>query len=127
MHKLHNTKAGRVFDVFNYLLLLLVGLVTFLPFLYVIAGSFATETELASRPFFLIPKEITLNAYEYIFSTPTFIRSIGVSVLITVVGTIFSLILTLTMAYPLSQKQDRKSTRLNSSHVAISYAVFCLE
>src|SRR5690625_6783100 len=26
-----------------------------------------------------------------------------------------------------SQTQDRKSTRLNSSHVAISYAVFCLK
>src|SRR5207253_8125997 len=26
-----------------------------------------------------------------------------------------------------SGKQDRKSTRLNSSHVAISYAVFCLK
>src|SRR5207253_7780421 len=25
------------------------------------------------------------------------------------------------------QKGDRKSTRLNSSHVAISYAVFCLK
>src|SRR5690625_3571041 len=25
------------------------------------------------------------------------------------------------------QQQDRKSTRLNSSHVAISYAVFCLK
>src|SRR6266702_5848918 len=25
-----------------------------------------------------------------------------------------------------AQEQDRKSTRLNSSHVAISYAVFCL-
>src|SRR5690606_39785875 len=25
------------------------------------------------------------------------------------------------------QKQDRKSTRLNSSHVKISYAVFCLK
>src|SRR5207249_5067197 len=25
------------------------------------------------------------------------------------------------------QKQDRKSTRLNSSHVSISYAVFCLK
>src|SRR5690625_6568993 len=25
------------------------------------------------------------------------------------------------------QLRDRKSTRLNSSHVAISYAVFCLE
>src|SRR5207253_3624890 len=27
----------------------------------------------------------------------------------------------------LSRKLDRKSTRLNSSHVAISYAVFCLK
>src|SRR5690625_6954761 len=26
-----------------------------------------------------------------------------------------------------SEFQDRKSTRLNSSHVAISYAVFCLK
>src|SRR5690625_6052492 len=28
---------------------------------------------------------------------------------------------------PASQTRDRKSTRLNSSHVAISYAVFCLK
>src|SRR5690625_1666712 len=27
--------------------------------------------------------------------------------------------------YPLEPRQDRKSTRLNSSHVATSYAVFC--
>src|SRR5690625_6759978 len=27
----------------------------------------------------------------------------------------------------LSESKDRKSTRLNSSHVAISYAVFCLK
>src|SRR5690625_6019268 len=28
---------------------------------------------------------------------------------------------------PLTDLEDRKSTRLNSSHVAISYAVFCLK
>src|SRR5204862_7588037 len=28
---------------------------------------------------------------------------------------------------PAAQHQDRKSTRLNSSHVEISYAVFCLK
>ena len=27
----------------------------------------------------------------------------------------------------IDQKTDRKSTRLNSSHVVISYAVFCLK
>src|SRR5690606_41955382 len=30
-------------------------------------------------------------------------------------------------ACPLESRQDRKSTRLNSSHVKISYAVFCLK
>src|SRR5690625_7111526 len=31
------------------------------------------------------------------------------------------------MFFQLDTAQDRKSTRLNSSHVAISYAVFCLK
>src|SRR5690625_6807367 len=30
-------------------------------------------------------------------------------------------------ARPADRRTDRKSTRLNSSHVAISYAVFCLK
>src|SRR5690625_5594264 len=31
------------------------------------------------------------------------------------------------VAAPIENEEDRKSTRLNSSHVAISYAVFCLK
>src|SRR5690625_1461462 len=31
------------------------------------------------------------------------------------------------LPYYLRKEKDRKSTRLNSSHVAISYAVFCLK
>src|SRR2546426_5193415 len=30
-------------------------------------------------------------------------------------------------ARPTGRRQDRKSTRLNSSHLVISYAVFCLK
>ncbi|MFB5663400.1 carbohydrate ABC transporter permease [Alteribacillus sp. HJP-4] len=105
MNKMHNTPAGRVFDVFNHVLLVVIALVTFLPFVYVVAGSFATEAELSRRAFFLIPETFSLDAYSYIFSTSTFIRSIGVSVFVTVAGTLVSLALTLTMAYPLSRKK----------------------
>src|SRR5690349_24087507 len=42
----------------------------------------------------------------------TFFRSIGSTVGVAVFGTVV---------------KDRKSTRLNSSHVEISYAVFCLK
>src|SRR5699024_12526889 len=31
------------------------------------------------------------------------------------------------MHQKLSEREDRKSTRLNSSHVSMSYAVFCLQ
>src|SRR3712207_8493931 len=34
---------------------------------------------------------------------------------------------TLELLLPLARAQDRKSTRLNSSHANISYAVFCLK
>ncbi|WP_258728789.1 carbohydrate ABC transporter permease [Bacillus atrophaeus] len=100
----HNTKAGRVFDVCNILFLSGVGAITILPFLYIIAGSFATEAELAQRSFFIFPKTFTLDAYRYVFSTPTFIRSMGVSIFITVVGTAVQLFFTFTMAYPLAKR-----------------------
>src|SRR5215208_7977960 len=35
--------------------------------------------------------------------------------------------ITVAKTSPISPARDRKSTRLNSSHVAISYAVFCLK
>nr|WP_206699509.1 carbohydrate ABC transporter permease [Bacillus atrophaeus] len=81
-----------------------VGAITILPFLYIIAGSFATEAELAQRSFFIFPKTFTLDAYRYVFSTPTFIRSMGVSIFITVVGTAVQLFFTFTMAYPLAKR-----------------------
>ncbi|AUZ25535.1 ABC transporter permease [Bacillus subtilis] len=104
VHTMHNTKAGRVFDVCNILFLGGVGAITILPFLYIIAGSFATEAELAQRSFFIFPKTFTLEAYKYVFSTPTFIRSMGVSIFITVVGTAVQLFFTFTMAYPLAKR-----------------------
>src|SRR5690625_6123039 len=42
-------------------------------------------------------------------------------------GTVSAIPLYTEVAVVLAPKEDRKSTRLNSSHVAISYAVFCLK
>ncbi|WP_462409958.1 carbohydrate ABC transporter permease [Neobacillus sp. Marseille-QA0830] len=103
MPKMHNTRAGRVFDGFNVIFLGIIGVLMILPFLYIIAGSFATEAELTTRSFFIWPKTFTLDAYQYIFSTATFSRSLLVSIGITVVGTIVCLFFTFTMAYPLSR------------------------
>src|SRR5437870_9899791 len=44
-----------------------------------------------------------------------------------VLAGLLQLLLVADRAIAVHQAQDRKSTRLNSSHVAISYAVFCLK
>lgn len=120
MLRMHNTRAGRVFDVFNFIFLVALGLVMLLPFIYVIAGSFATEAELSARSFFLWPHTFTLNAYKYIFSTQTFVRSLLVTVGITVVGTLFQLVASFTFAYPLSRKKFR------GRNAILNLVIFCM-
>lgn len=100
---LFNSPAGRVFDVFNYILMGLFGFATLSPFIYVVAGSFATELELTTRSFFLIPQTFTLEAYQYIFQTGTVINAMIRTVGVTIVGTLVHLFFTFTMAYALSK------------------------
>lgn len=102
-----NTLAGRVFDVFNYVFLSLVALTTIAPFIYIIGASFATELELAQRPLLIIPRDISFNAYEYIFSTNKIVSGFKNSIFITVAGTLINLFFTVTMAYAISKPRLR--------------------
>ncbi|WP_067843516.1 carbohydrate ABC transporter permease [Amphibacillus sediminis] len=120
LHKLHNTKPGRVFDVINLIFLGLAAIITLLPFVYVVAGSFATESELARRAFFIIPETFTLEAYRYIFTSEAFIRSIIVTVGVTAVGTLVQLFFTFTMAYPLAKR------KLHGRKLLINMVVFAM-
>ena len=101
----HNDSTGsRVFDALNTALLLALAAITVLPLGYVLAGSFATEAEITSRPFFLWPKDVVTDAYDYIFATGTFVRALLTTIGVTAVGTVIQVGLTLTMAYPLSKR-----------------------
>ena len=99
--------GSRVFDAINYTVITLAALITILPFFYIVGASFASEYELSVRPMFIIPQDVTLDAYKYIFSSNKLVQSFGNSVFITVVGTIINLFFTVTFAYPLSKKYLR--------------------
>ncbi|HEY1093459.1 MAG TPA: carbohydrate ABC transporter permease [Glycomyces sp.] len=102
-HKRFNTRAGRAFDVLNVVLLTGVGLLAILPFVYVLAGSFATELEITTRPYFLWPDDFTTTSYESILSSDVILRAFVTTVVVTVVGTLIQLGLTVLLAYPLSK------------------------
>ncbi|MBQ8654958.1 MAG: carbohydrate ABC transporter permease [Clostridia bacterium] len=101
------TFGSRAFDVINYALITLIAFTTILPFIYIVGASFATEYELTVRPMFIIPQDVSFEAYEYIFSSNKLISAFGNSVFITVFGTIINLFFTVTFAYPLSKQKLR--------------------
>ena len=101
------TLGSRIFDVLNYVIISLVAITTILPFIYIIGASFATEYELATRPLFIIPRAVTLDAYTYIFSSPKILTAFGNSILITAAGTLINLFFTVTMAYAISKQRLR--------------------
>jgi len=98
------TPGRRAFSIINGVILTAFALICVLPFVNVLASSLATPGELATRPFILWPETFTLDAYRYILSTPTIFRALGVSAVVTIGGTMISLILTAFMAYALSKK-----------------------
>ncbi|MCR8657376.1 carbohydrate ABC transporter permease [Paenibacillus endoradicis] len=98
------TLNGRIFAFINYSLLTIIALLTVLPFLHVLAGSFTTSAELAVKRFILIPTEWSFDAYRFIFSTDTIFNAMGVSIGVTLFGTLFSMLITALMAYGLARR-----------------------
>lgn len=97
-------------DVIIYIVIALIGISTVLPFLYVIAGSFATDKELTERAFFIVPRVWSLNAYEYSVNNGNILQGLWNSIKLTLMGTATSMVLSLLFAYPLSKKHLRGRT-----------------
>ncbi|MDQ0900560.1 carbohydrate ABC transporter permease [Paenibacillus sp. V4I7] len=101
-----NSSFGvKFFTAINYTVLTIFALVTLLPFLYVILVSFTDPTEYMSKSIVLIPQTWSLSAYEFIFSTNSFVKAMGVSGFLAIFGTLLSLIVTSALAYVLSRKR----------------------
>ncbi|GAB3426252.1 carbohydrate ABC transporter permease [Flindersiella endophytica] len=90
-------------DALIYAVLVLLGLLTLLPMLNILAKSFSGSSAIAEHPLMLVPEAWTFDAYQYIFETPVLMRSFGITVFATVVGTALNLVFTTTAAYGLSK------------------------
>jgi len=99
----HNLSRGT-----NLIFNLIAGVFAFLcvyPFLFVIVISLTNEEALARNGYSIFPEKWSFSAYEYIFKAgDQLLRSYGVTILITVVGTLISLAVICLYAYAISRK-----------------------
>ncbi|MFH5182973.1 carbohydrate ABC transporter permease [Paenibacillus sp. TAB 01] len=95
----------QTFNVVNLVFLTVLALIMFLPFLNVLAQSFSSSEAVINGKVFFIPVEFTWINYQYVFSDASIWRSFGVTVYITVAGTLINLIATASLAYPVSRQE----------------------
>jgi len=105
--KIKKSPGDRIVDVIIYVVLGLIAICTVLPFLYVFAGSFATEKELTEKAFFIVPTVWSLNAYQYAIKTANVLRGLKNSIFLTILGTTLCMVFSLSFAYPLSKSHFR--------------------
>lgn len=100
---IENSKAYKIFQVLDYILVTLLALICFLPILNVLAISFSDRTANAAGMVTFFPVNFTLAAYEYVMKDAGFIKALTVSLATVLLGGTLNLVLTVLCAYPLSK------------------------
>ncbi|CAN7285563.1 carbohydrate ABC transporter permease [Paenibacillus sp. LjRoot153] len=95
-------------SILNPIGLILISLIMVLPILNIIAQSFSGPVALSAGKVVLWPVQFTLDNYVTVLKQIAIWRAFSVSVIITVLGTLISLVMTASLAYPLSRNEYRE-------------------
>lgn len=103
-----NSRFGNVSKKSNIIMNIIMATLAFLciiPFVFVVIISFTSENALKLNGFSFFPKELSFEAYKYVItSSDQLLKSYGVTIVITILGTIVGLFFISTYAYAISRR-----------------------
>lgn len=98
--------SRKCFMIFNCLILGIVSLVCFLPFVNLFAVSLSSGSAAAAGKVNFVPVEFTLSAYLYVMKSEAFIRSFFIALQRVLLGGAVNMLLIILTAYPLSKEKS---------------------
>jgi len=100
------TRGEKIFSVFNYILMAIIGIVTLYPLWHILMASVSDPLYLlVERGFYLWPKgQIGFRGYTLVFENPNIINGFTNTLFYVTVGTVMCLFVTILGAYVLSRK-----------------------
>ena len=96
-------RTWNAFDVINLTLLLLFAIIILYPFYNSILVSIVPQYDYIRTPFMIYPKRLDLSSYKYIIQAQSLFTGMRVTTLITLVGVVYNMILTVICAYCLAK------------------------
>ncbi len=98
------TAEDWIVDAVVYAFLLFLTVIMLVPFLNVVAKAFSAEWAVNSGQVSIWPVEFQLDSIKYVVTHSQFTRSFGISVFVTLLGTMCNMLVTVMAAYPLSKR-----------------------
>lgn len=109
---IENSKAYKIFLVFDYIIVGFLALICFLPILHVFAVSLSDRVANSAGMVSFWPVNMNLESYRYIMKDLEFVKAFFVSVARTGIGAALQVLLTILCAYPLSKSSSRLPSRI---------------
>lgn len=103
--KIKATPADKIFDVFVYIFLALMIVITLYPLIYVMSMSISDPIQVATGKVYLLPKGFSWLSMGKVLGDSSILMYYKNTLFYTVVGTVMGLIVTSLAAYPLSRKE----------------------
>ncbi|WP_248930786.1 carbohydrate ABC transporter permease [Paenibacillus hamazuiensis] len=104
----------RVTQWIIHAIMIILSCMCIFPFLLLIISSITDEKSIIHYGYSFFPREISFSAYQYLVKdSAKMLRALGITVVVTVVGTAVSLLITALLAYPLSRKDMPLSNPLS--------------
>ncbi|WP_042201159.1 carbohydrate ABC transporter permease [Paenibacillus camerounensis] len=101
---MNKRSTNNVFDAVIIVCLTLSVLACLIPFIHILAVSFSGTVPISSGKVTLFPLDFNVEAYKKVFSDAAMIRSLGFTIFLTVLFTVFCMMMTIAAGYALSKK-----------------------
>jgi len=111
---------NKLFSIIVYIVLILLAIVCLVPFINILALSLSGAEAVNRGDVFLIPKDISFSVYESLLNNKAYIRSMVITILLTLVYVIVTLVMTICCAYPLSEPE------LKGKKIIIPFIMFTM-
>ncbi len=103
----------KIFKIVSTIILGLLALVALLPIILIVIASFTDETTLLRNGYSFLPEMWSADAYVYMIQQgSTIFRAYGISILVTIIGTVVSVLITTMIAYPMSRRNFKYKNAL---------------
>ena len=101
----HVASDAKRFETISTVILGILAVIALLPIILIVIASFTDETTLLRNGYSFFPEKWSTDAYVYMLQQgATIFRAYGISVAVTIIGTVISVLVTTMIAYPMSRR-----------------------